>query len=271
MTTDAKELVKKAFEMAHRSRKPEWHRMTTAVLKNRLLALTKNQFNEANFGARNMMEFAQNLADIVTLDNSSLPTVVELIQPSSTDEFGNSAKYSTTYDRIRPDLWQAIMDYQSGMKYVWDSDRGLARPQAREDALDLLMPTISANEDMRWRKEFAADVDPGVDDVARGRLAVFKAQSVSPKVLPTILLHRWNEFVKARILKRLADWAGAHKVTLPDRPTISASRPMRLSVESSPEHLRDFIVNCVRVMSPDELRAVNLPASVVLRVRKERP
>ena len=46
MTTDTKTLIRKTFDMARVSGKLDWYRMTTAVLKNRLLMLTKNEFRE---------------------------------------------------------------------------------------------------------------------------------------------------------------------------------------------------------------------------------
>ena len=65
---DAKQLIQQAFEQAKASGKPDWHRMTTAVLKNRLLSLTGNAFNEAAYGAPTFSNFVATHDDLVYID-----------------------------------------------------------------------------------------------------------------------------------------------------------------------------------------------------------
>ena len=54
MMEDAKQLIRQAFKQARVSGKPDWHRMTTAVLKNRLLSITGNAFNETEYRCRHV-------------------------------------------------------------------------------------------------------------------------------------------------------------------------------------------------------------------------
>ena len=79
MTTDARDLIRQAFVMARSSGKHGWERMTTAVLKNRLLVLTKNKFQESNYNATNMLDFVSQASDVVRLDKAHFPAVVEFI------------------------------------------------------------------------------------------------------------------------------------------------------------------------------------------------
>ena len=65
--------------------------MTIAVLKNRLLDLTAREFTEARYGATSFKDFVSHYPDILQLDDSVFPPVVELCgveadRMSSTDD-----------------------------------------------------------------------------------------------------------------------------------------------------------------------------------------
>jgi hypothetical protein len=273
MKTDGKELIRKAFEMA-KARKPDWYRMTTAVLKNRLLVLTNNEFKEEEYGARTILEFVEQAADIVNIDRSVIPPIVEL--KGERGEKAHEARqaaatYSVSFDRIRPDLWQAIMDYTSGNKYVWDARAGTARPQNRDDPPEVVLPTITQEEEMKWRKEFAASVAAlPLDDIAKFRLNAFGAKNVSPKVLTLGLQWKWNDFVRAKIIKAVTDWFQQHKLSQPEHLTVQVRRAPRPPAEPGVEELRDLIIAVIRGMTAAELLAVQLPPNAVLRTRKDK-
>ena len=117
---DAQQLIVRAYKEARHSGKPDWRRMTTAVLKNRLLDLTGRDFDETDYGASSFMGFVSRYPDMLQVDDSVFPPIVELYGmeadrlPSAGDE------YTPTAYHIRSDLWQAALDYSSGMQYVWD-------------------------------------------------------------------------------------------------------------------------------------------------------
>lgn len=256
-----------------KARKPNWHRMTTAVLKNRILVLTNNQFKEEDYGAKTIMEFLEQAGDILNIDRSVSPAVVELKLDDGPKGLAANqpvARYYVSYDRIRPDLWQAIMDYTSGNKYVWDALAGLARPQSRDDSADLVMPTITQEEDMAWRKEFASTFEDPLDEVPKNRLAAFGARNVSPKVLTLGLQFKWNDFVRAKILKRLSEWFEQRKLAPPEHLTVAIRRPPRPPANEGVEDLRELIINTIRAMTASELLTVSLPPSAVLRARKDK-
>lgn len=132
-------LIIRAFERARASGKPEWFRMTTAVMKNRLLELTGNEFSEQAYGVSNIREFLALAPDTVRLTYSGGQLFVELLEGSRPAAGPPEDRQS----RIRPDLWLAVMDYSSGRRYVWDPQEQSARPQVAESDASLReLPTI---------------------------------------------------------------------------------------------------------------------------------
>ena len=75
---DPQQLISRAYQQARRSGKPDWHRMTAAVLKNRLLEITSREFNEARYDASNFMEFVSRYPELLSVDDSEFPPVVTL-------------------------------------------------------------------------------------------------------------------------------------------------------------------------------------------------
>ena len=71
MTQDSRALIRDAFEKAKASGSPDWHRMTVAVLKNRILDLTQGLFKESDHGATTFQDFVRQHGDILELDESS--------------------------------------------------------------------------------------------------------------------------------------------------------------------------------------------------------
>ena len=54
---DAGKLIRQAFQRAKHAGKADWNEMTSAVLKSRMLDITGNNFNEADYGYFNFTEF----------------------------------------------------------------------------------------------------------------------------------------------------------------------------------------------------------------------
>ena len=125
---DAQHLIVSAFQEARRLGKQDWRRMTTAVLKNRLLDLTGRRFNEAQYGATSFMEFVSHFPDILQADDSVFPPIVELYGGNADRKSSLGGDHTQGAYHIRSDLWQAALDYSSGTTYVWDLDRKEARP-----------------------------------------------------------------------------------------------------------------------------------------------
>ena len=78
---DLKGLVLEAFRIAACQGKPEWHRMRGTVLKNRLLDLTGRTFDEADYGADRFGALVEQLEELLAVDHSAKPFLVELREP----------------------------------------------------------------------------------------------------------------------------------------------------------------------------------------------
>ena len=111
---DARDLILQAFRQAWSSNKPDWYRMTTPVLKNRILALTDGRFTEARYGARSLTDFVTKFDDLITLDGSRIPPIVELRDQERIHVTPSELERGPRPPRIRSDLWRATLDYASG-------------------------------------------------------------------------------------------------------------------------------------------------------------
>src|SRR5271157_2021777 len=114
----AADLIERAFGLARQSGKPDWWAMTIPVLKNRLLLLTNKTFKEADFGATSFRDFLNKIPDTVRVDDNSPPGFV-ILRSAAPERHERSSQSAFRGERIRPDLWRAVLDYSSGRKYVW--------------------------------------------------------------------------------------------------------------------------------------------------------
>lgn len=257
---DPTELVLKAFAMARDSGKPGWNRMTTAVLKNRLLLLTKGQFSERGYGAATFKDFLGLLAAPVRVDTSVQPPVVELFDGGEPEV----RKEASVAETVRADLWRAMLDYSSGHAYVWDKDTNQAVPKEEADQRPLL-PTVSAQELGTWRNKFAQESREGLSPVNQARLEQWVAAALPTRSLPKSLQGPWNGELKKRVLERLGEWFGERGIPA---PTDSVARDPLAGPRIPPdaEHLRSALLRCIRHMTPAELERITVPASALLRV-----
>ena len=160
MFDDSQELIRLAFGEAKGSGRPDWYRMDVGVLKNRILNITNRGFRESDYGVTTFMEFVRSHSDILELDEARWPPAVTLKGVHQEPEPAPNLASA----KIRPDLWQAVMDFSGNTQYVWDSDEGVAKP-ATEDAPDAaIMPTITVEQFTTWKRAFADSVDDAEQD-----------------------------------------------------------------------------------------------------------
>lgn len=136
-------LILAAFAAAKRRGRDDWQRMTVAVLKNRILAVDP-EFREDDWGARTMADFVGEFTDLVTLDRTPKPPIVQLHDNRISqvpDEVPSALAPSVSGPSndwlIRPDLWQAVTDYRSGSRYVWDGSAAVAIPADADPDISL--------------------------------------------------------------------------------------------------------------------------------------
>ena len=100
--------------------------MRIAVLKNRLLQMSDRKFDERKHGAHSFREMLGQYPHILRIDSADV-------------ELSAGKKMPDAKQRVRADLWRAVMDYSSGRRYAWDTVQQCARPAEAGDTL--IIPT----------------------------------------------------------------------------------------------------------------------------------
>lgn len=258
-------LVLTAFRTAARQRKPEWYRMQGCVLKNRLLNQTDRSFDERDYGAENFSVLLEQIDDLVEVDHSVTPYMVELRESlRSRIEPGESADATERTQRIRADLWHAIVDYSSGRSWAWDRSRGLAVDARSADmtANELWMPTLDESDLREWRAKFAESTSERMSETELDDLDTWVRTGLGTDALPRRLRGPWNGWKKREVHKRLLAFFKEHEIEPPTNVFEShESRP-------SPVELRFYISKCIALMNDDELRELRIPADVAMRAHR---
>ncbi|WP_419863156.1 hypothetical protein [Candidatus Poriferisodalis sp.] len=258
-------LVLMAFRTAAQQQKPEWYRMQGCVLKNRLLNQTDRSFNERDYGAENFSALLTRIDDLVETDHSVTPYMVELRESlRSRIEPEASAEAAERTQRIRADLWHAIIDYSSGRNWAWDRSRGLAvDAQSAGMATDeLWMPTLDESDLREWRARFAESSSERMSDIEANDLNTWVRTGLGTDALPRRLRGPWNGWMKREVLERLLAFFTEHEIEAPTDLLVSHES------RQSPVELRTYISKCIALMSEDELRELRIPADVAMRAHR---
>ncbi len=256
MPVKSQELIRLAFEAAKRSGRPNWYRMDVGVLKNRMLNVTNGGFRESDYGCTAFMEFVRSHSNILELDETGWPPSVTLKGAHEEPEFASEP----VRRQVRPDLWRAVMDFSGGRRYVWDDSAGIAKPAGDSTAGAPAMPTITAEQFTKWKRAFAGSVDDAeIDDLFKDWVEKLRPA----KLLAPHVRHRWNEYLTEEVVKRLRDWFQERNLALP--PDLVKTPE---GTERSPDdELRRKLIACVRAMTTEELKALQIPSSVLLRLK----
>lgn len=291
---DIRALVLAAFEAAHRKKKPDWHQMTLAVLKNRLLQMTNGGFRVEDYAVETLAQFVGRVPDLVRFD-AGPPSRVWLTEralsqvQSKTQTFAPSAGEKDVdwkSIRIRDDLWKGIVDFAGPELYVWDSVDQVVRPRRVTDGVEARdFPTLSAQEFEGWRADWVESIRGDLGGGAEQSLMSDWADG-SGRVtdLPPRLRGKYLEWFKKRITARLEQWFASHGLTLPEdihvltdaraisTASISGEHVRNQSVREVVEEqrLRSNVTRAVGLMTFDELKSLQLPASVITRLLDRR-
>jgi hypothetical protein len=271
---EALELILAAFEAARDSDRPDWHTMTTAVLKNRLLDLTQRQFREGQFGVANITELVSLFPEHLELNVDGPQAKVTLIDPHvllgphSPHREGFPSRQGRS--RVRPDLWRAVIDYRSGSYYVWDTSIQMARRGAADEPHPP-MPTVSAHDVQTWRSQFVSQVENSLDPSLASRLHVWVENEYGTAYLPVPLRGQWNGFTRGKVVERLKLFFSAVGEDLPpDTLTEATTASDSESVMATgTEELRRLLRNCVAVMTEQELLELRLSPAIFLRAQRK--
>jgi len=237
--------------------------MTSAVLKNRLLDVTGRRFDERQYGYDRFSDLLRALTDVLSVDWERRPPSVSLRTETSEGEIGA---------RLRRDLWQAVMDYSSGLEYVWDSNMGLARPRKEEDRDVPVLPTVSREELAVWRREFAQSLpQTGTLQDVNDRVNNWAGAGLSTSALPREVRGEWNRALRERAAARLRDWFRDKEIALPPGFIVVGPRPLTAALaDHSLDAEREFVLAVIEEMTADELRGLLLPARAAFHARLKR-
>jgi hypothetical protein len=259
MTDNPAELIKAAFQQARNAGKKDWYRMTTAVLKNRLLALTDGAFDETNYGVRTVRDFVKLASDVVRLDESSVPPVLALRE----EEPVRLEAEPPSKTRVRPDLWRAVLDFTHG-PFVWEPESQRAREALPTDNLPI-MPTLSADELRAWRGDFVRQHEANLDASSLKQLSDWQARILSSKTLPKRLSTLWLSELKDKVAERLRSWFGEYAIQEPADFLLPVVTPRTPESGVELKALRLLVIDCIKVMTEQELSDLRLSPAVILR------
>ena len=260
MDSDAKALLIAAFESARKAKKPDWYRMNSSVLKNRILEAQKS-FNLRDYGVESFPEFIRLCEDIVEYDPSTRPPSITLKQNQAAPEHHQPRGEQW---RIRRDLWIAAIDYSSGAKYVWDMGLELAREAKEGDDEGLVIPAVTQDDLRAWREDFYDQVASGVAPNVRERLGQWR-DDLKQKMVPHPVYLQWNEFQKKRVMNYVGEWFKLRQLSVPAdirQDLVGGVVPTNVTA------LRRMIVRVVHAMTQRELEDLKLPAAAVHRANR---
>jgi hypothetical protein len=283
---DLRSLVTQAYEKALETGRSDWEEMTAAVLKNRLLDITRRDFSEAQYGSSTFLELIRRIPDTVEIKGDSPPYSVRIRSSglesirSRQDTASESSRSSETSApipnhrarryRVRHDLWCAIIDYQSGKEYVFDPTTGSARPRNPDDRALPTLPTASPAELTAWRGEFAEEISAKIDYSSQRQVREWAVSTGRLKDLPESLRGEWALYLKEAVVARLEQWFRERAQNPPANMLVEAQSTRTSKSGSDYEErkrqLREVIIRAVRMMTFEELSGISLPASIVVRL-----
>ena len=278
----ARPLIIEAFAAARDTEREGWAEMTLAVLKNRLLDVTKRGFNEADYGAPTFGYFASLFPGLLSIRVSETGSVMVSIDPQAVPRQPALPGLSVTptrQGRIRDDLWTGFADFASAEVYVWDVKRGLASiGESGEDKIAI--PTLTASEESGWRADFFDALAGDATDAETQVVSEWRDKRLPTVSLPPRLRSAWNGVLRTRMLNKIERFFTDQGLSLPedllvlpdDSDQHRGSRTQSANAAAaaasplvSTAELRAIIQRCVAVMTDGELRALSLPVHVLLR------
>ena len=260
---EGRQLIIQAFRQARNSGKPDWYRMTTAVLKNRLLDLTDRKFTEASYEASSLADFVSRFSHILNVERDQLPMTVELKQDERARLDSDAVSGASRNIRIKRELWRAIFDRSSGNAYYWLADIGVVGTSPTDGNCPIL-PTIDVDTDRQWRQSFVASLSFIPDEAAEW------AKSLLPlSQLPQDLRYQWNRALTEQVHQRLLGWFKEQGLE-PPPDFITEVEPRQDRRATDPEALRRLIQRVVEEMTKEELAQLSLPTRAVLKATTPR-
>ena len=178
----------------------------------------------------------------------------------------------TKRDKIRKDLWFAVLNYSAPSKYVWT---GAEAVQAPAEDVRPTLPTLTEEQFRGWKRDFI-DAGSRLFPSDRDRLQRWAEENLPTAALPQGLRASWNEKLKYGVLARLRQWFEEHDIPVPrdllEREGVlppakaAPGPPIGHSHQSPLDRVRALTAECIRQMSWKELSELRIPATAWARV-----
>jgi hypothetical protein len=129
------------------------------------------------------------------------------------------ARSSAAHVRINPDLWQALLDWNPNARYLFSrvQNRPIKSATLAEDSNNVLVPSITRDEQLEWMREFAA---AQVNEDLKQELLDALNEEVPVRGFSRAVRHieaagrRWKRYLQRRVLERATTWAAAQSIPL---------------------------------------------------------
>lgn len=259
--------IQSAYEAARDSRRENWQVMPLPVLKNRLLASTNGAFHEWDYGWPNLRFLPRAFPDLLALDPTTphgaavyiaAPDLTARPDANASGSIVRVSNASTEGRRIREDLWNAVVDYRSGLTYIWDvKQRRAIGIEGEAETGTPVFPTISQDEVGTWRRECArkwAQLNGDADNEA------VDAWVENPRTrVPQRFVNSWRTDQRDRVASIIQDFFRSAQLNLPS-DAFPASGQTRTELTA-----RELVRLAAQVMTDTEIDGLQLPVGAVLR------
>lgn len=114
---------------------------------------------------------------------------------------------------VPPALWEAIIDFRSGRKYVWDEQLQTARIALAHETSGFL-PTLTQEELTEWRTDFASSHRRGLKQDELRSLLAWQSNGLS-RNLPLALQNPWKAQLVSRVVTRIEEHFATREIPSP--------------------------------------------------------
>lgn len=257
--------------------------MRVAVLKNRLLQMTNGQFDQSRYGEGSMVSILGQIPDVVdVVSSTTLRLADSQVESASEPEPGKGPSDDTQSTptqgpkawrglRIRDDLWKAIVHWDDGSIYIWDSESAIARAKEITDPDGFELPTISRDDLAHLRNEFAYSRSASETPHVKVVLEEWAKGPGGASDLPRIYRGPWLEYLKNHVYDLVLHWFKDRGIPLPDGLLLRAESrgeadPAVKDVVMT-RVLRSFLIDAIGVMTYEQMASLQVPAEVLLKIR----
>lgn len=188
------------------------------------------------------------------------------------------AQNSSVTFQVRPELWQALLDWDPDARYLLSRTEGrvIKSPTLPQDEENILIPSISREEQLQWMGEFAASQ---VDEDVKSALLAALTEDVPVRAFSRTIRNlepvgkRWKRHLKKRVLDRTNTWATEKNIPLsaieraeaPNKAETAVPTRLTRSGEADDEPMKARVLGILASMPLSELLRLPIPVEYALK------